>query len=94
MKKEEIIHILIDNHYPEVQAEGVACELMAIDEQLVPLLENWTKNKEESDYSVDCFSLMGLKKQYSMSYPAALLSIDWLIKDPLTAKQAILRGIK
>jgi hypothetical protein len=60
----------------------------------VPLLEKWVNQEDEQDITVDGFSLLSLKKQYKMSYPAALLSIDWLIKEPQIASQAIKRGIK
>ena len=94
MNKEVIIKALIRNQYPEVQASGVADELMHIDLKLVPLLEKWVNQEDEQDITVDGFSLLSLKKQYKMSYPAALLSIDWLIKEPQIASQAIKRGIK
>lgn len=94
MNKEVIIKALVRNQYSEVQASGVADELMHIDLKLVPLLEKWVNQEGEQDITVDGFSLLSLKNQYKMSYPAALLSIDWLIKEPQIASQAIKRGIK
>ena len=49
---------------------------------------------EETDYSFQGFTLMGLKNMFEMTYPAALLTIDWLIKDPIEAVNAITSGIK
>lgn len=94
MNKEVIIKALISNQYPELQASGVADELMQIDLRLLPLLENWINQGNEQDFTVEGFSLLSLKDQYKLTYPAALLTIDWLIKDPQTASYAIKRGIK
>jgi len=94
MKKELIIKALIANRYSEKQAEGVVTELLNIDKVLVPCLEKWVKDGKESDFEAEGFSLLGLKAKYNMAYPAALLSIDWLLKDPMLAKEVINRGIK
>lgn len=94
MNKELITRKLIARQYPEKQASLVASELMAIDCSLVPLLEDWIETDTESNYSVPGFSLMNLKDKYRMTYPAALLTIDWLIKEPEVAAKAINRGIR
>ena len=45
-------------------------------------------------YAVEGFSILEFMSLYNMAYPAALLTIDWLIKDPQTATTAIKKGIK
>ena len=94
MNKELITRKLIAHQYPEKQASLVASELMAVDSSLVPYLEDWIETDSETDYSVSGFSLMKLKDKYQMTYPAALLTIDWLIKEPEVAANAINRGIR
>ncbi len=94
MNKNLIVKKLTEHQYNQVQADGVASELMLIDTQLVPLLEKWIHNNIETDFSVEGFSLIELMSLYNMSYPAALLTIDWLIKEPETASFAIKKGIK
>lgn len=94
MKREDIIQSLIKNRYPNNVIDGVADELMSIDKKLIPLLLKWVEDNTETDYAVEGFTLLELKDVYKMSYPAALLSIDWLIKEPHIAKQAISKGIK
>ena len=94
MKKEEIIRTLIANQYSEKQAEGLVTELLNLDIVLVPCLETWVKDGKELDFEAEGFTLLGLKTKYNMTYPAALLSIDWLIKDPILAKEAISKGVK
>ena len=94
MKKDSIIKTLINHQYPERQAISVASELVLIDMQLVPMLEKWVCDGSETDVTIEDFSLMALKNKYEMTYPAALLTMDWLIKDPKGAKDCIIRGLR
>lgn len=94
MNKDVIIEVLKKYQYTDQQAYAVASELILIDEQLVPKLEKWISENIESDVIIDDFSLIQLKEKYKMTYPAALLTMDWLIKDPIEAKNCIIRGLK
>lgn len=94
MNKDEIIQALQKHQYNQIQADGVANELSQIDSQLIPLLEKWIQDDTETDYAVEGFSILEFMSLYNMAYPAALLTIDWLIKDPQTATIAIKKGIK
>lgn len=94
MNKEIIIKALKRYPYPENQIERVAEQLMLLDGSLIPLLENWALQGIETDFSIENFTLVGLKDKYDMTYPAALLTMDWLIKEPAIAKRAISKGIK
>ena len=94
MNREEITSALIREGYAEKQAELTATELMEIDSSLMPLLSEWVRNRKQSEKEAEGFTLLGLQAQYDMTYPAALLTIDWLIKEPQIARIAIERGIK
>lgn len=94
MNREQIVQALLKHQYTQIQADGVAEELTNIDIQLVPLLEKWIQAEVESDFKAEGFSLLELMSLYKMAYPAALLTIDWLIKDPIQASDAIKRGIR
>ena len=94
MNKDEIVQALQKHQYNQIQADGVANELSQIDSQLIPLLEKWIQDDTETDYAVEGFSILEFMSLYNMAYPAALLTIDWLIKDPKTATIAIKKGIK
>lgn len=94
MTKEIIIKALLEHDYPEKQAQSVANELQNVSSPLMPLLQGWIDNGEEYDYSAEGISILGLKKKFNMTYPAALLSVDWVLKEPETAIKAISRGIR
>lgn len=89
-----ISRILQDRGYSEKQSVRVAAELQYIDDNLKSHLNKWLVSEEESDYYAEGFSLLELKRKYDMTYPAALLTMDWLIKEPENAIRSINKGLK
>ena len=55
---------------------------------------NWMKDETETEFMAEGFTILGLKQQYDMTYPAALLSIDWILKDPDNAVKCIKKGLR
>jgi len=86
--------ILIKRGFTEKQASRLAEELSNIDERLKYALDKWLKDGTETDYMAEGFSIIGLKQQYEMTYSAALLSIDWVLKDPDNAVKCIKKGLR
>ena len=86
--------ILIERGYPQKQAISIASDLQAIDPALQNGLQSWLADQTETDYLIEGFKLSDLKQKFDMTYPAALLTVDWLIKEPELAKKSIQRGIR
>ena len=86
--------ILINRGFTEKQASRLAEELSNIDERLKDALDKWLKDGTETEYMAESISIIGLKQQYEMTYPAALLSIDWVLKDPDNAVKCIKKGLR
>ena len=80
--------------YTEKQASLLVKELMQVDLRLIPVLNKWVDDGIETDFNVCGFTLLEIKSRYNMTYPAALLTIDWLVKDPKVATEAIEHGLK
>ena len=91
---ENILSILQERGYSEKQSVRVAAELQDIDDSLKILLKRWLVSEGENDYHAEGFSLLELKRKFEMTYLAALLTMDWLIKEPENAIRSINRGIK
>ena len=91
---EKIIKKLISVGYPEKAAKAISMELSQIDSSLNIALASWVDNEVETDMTIEGITLSELQAKYKMSYPAALLTMDWLIKDPELAKKSIQRGIR
>jgi len=92
--KEYIKKTLIERDYPEKQADSVTSNLLDIDQTLQKGLLLWLENQEETDYYIEGIKLSELKAKFDMTYPAALLTMDWLIKEPELAIKSIYRGIR
>ena len=86
--------ILIERGYPEKQAISVTSDLQVIDPTLKDGLQSWLTDQTETEYLIEGVKLSELKQKFDMTYPAALLTMDWLIKEPELAKKSIQRGIR
>lgn len=92
--KKKLLEKFATLKYPVRVAESLSEELLAIDKRLIPLCDAWLDDDETRDYAVDKeYSVLGLVKKTGMEYHAALLSIDWLLKDPVVARKVIENGI-
>ena len=95
MDKLEILEILMQREYTQRNASLVAEEMVNIAPQLQQYLEAWLMDKSYNEnYEVGEYSLKRLQEERRMNYPAALLTMDWLIKEPEAALRSLNRGIK
>lgn len=94
MTQENIYNDLIARGYPENAAYILAEDLSRVSAKLEPCLNVWLESGKELDFSAGGFSIRGLMQKFQMQYLAALLSIDWVIKDPANATVAINKGIR
>lgn len=86
----EIKSILLDRgEYNDAQAKKVAEELSCIDKSLRSALDKWLATGETEYKEAEGISTELLYEKLEMIYPAALLTIDWLIKEPTIALPAI-----
>lgn len=91
---DNIYQILVERGYEECQAKMVERNLQSLDLSLKRNLEEWLISEKELDYNAHGMSLLDIMNRFSMKYPAALLTMDWVIKDPQTAMEAIKKGVK
>lgn len=85
METNEIKNILVQRGYNEKRAYFVAGELTNIDAHLVEPLNLWIADETETEIEYQGISLRELMQRNKLKYPAALLSIDWIYKDPEVA---------
>ena len=91
---EVLKNILLNNGYNDEQADLAIEKLKRISPNLLLGLEEWSSTGNEVDYTIEGVNLSELKKQYKLTYPAALLTMDWLIREPQKALASIKRGIR
>ena len=94
MKQGEIEQILLSKGYTEKQSSQLSKELAGLAQPLAECFSQWALNDEVVDFSNHGLSVFGLMKKFGLKYPAALLSMDWVVKDPDKAIVAIRRGIR
>lgn len=91
---EKIKEVLLERGYTDKQTNAVINDLLAIDESLKEGFSLWIESEKETDYTIKGITLSDLKKKFGMTYPAALLTMDWVIKEPEKAIESINRGIR
>ena len=79
----------------EQQAAIIAADLEKLSPELVPHLKAWLKDESYTFDEEFCgYSLSSLERDYGMSFTGAILTLDWLIREPDEAKKALAYGIR
>lgn len=95
MNELEIKTILIERGYPESAAISVAQKLATLKGKLKEAASEWLSTGEEAEVASNGYSTKSLMEKYpGMTYPAALLTIDWFEREPDKAKPIIEKGIR
>lgn len=77
------------------RAEHIEKNLEGLSEPLKPLLNAWLESGEEDDDTMySGYSLNSLMNDYRMKFTGALLTLDWLVKEPDKAVKALKSGIR
>jgi len=64
------------------------------DPVIINALDAYITNGVEPDLCVENYTCKGLMQEFGLSLTGALLTLDWLLREPEEAKQAIKDGIK
>ncbi len=79
--------------YSDYAASVTAHDLCAVKHGDIRFgLMRWLRNQETPDIREGRFSTDLLMAEYGMTYPAALIYVDWLRSDPETARSALDRA--
>lgn len=80
--------------YSETGARLLHEQLLACDDNLQQAAARWLETGEETPLEAGGYSASELQERYKMNYPAAVLTLDWLRKEPQQALTALKEGIK
>lgn len=95
MEKDYIYNVLLGRDYDEKSAQLVAVDLIDLSQPLDAYLAKWMQDESDmQDYSLHGYSIKQLMEERNMTYPAALLTLDWVMKEPDAAVASLKRGIK
>ena len=86
---------LSERGYTEKQISVLEEKLSKMDGSLKQGLDHWLEDSNvETDYTISGVTLSEIKKKFKMTYPAALLTMDWVIRDSEKAIESINKGIR
>ena len=93
--KDKVIKALVDRlNYPSQRAELLWSNLARLDEKLMPILVRWLDSGDGADQTqYEGYCVDSLRKNYGMNTISALLTLDWIIKEPEQAVAALRDGI-
>lgn len=80
-------------NYKEHVALLTAEDLMNLEQQLKEPFLQWLRDRTEADIQVAGFSATKLMQEKGMTFPSALVALDWLIKEPDVAKNELSKDI-
>jgi len=87
--------LLNDLNYPPKMIEKLVPELECLSSELRLLLDKYLVNQKiQENFSTSDMSIQELIDSYDCNYVSALLTMDWFIKDPAAAKEALKKKIK
>lgn len=81
-------------NYSDYEGEITAKDLINLQPQLQQYLKQWLKDRTTPEVVVKKFSTSDLMKKKGFTYPAALIAMDWLLTDPVTAERELSSDIK
>lgn len=88
------LKILTESGYSELEAKILKERLSHVDYMFLSGIENWASTGEESDFDISGVRLSEIKNKFGMTYPAAILTMDWVLREPEKAIECINKGIK
>lgn len=78
----------------EEEADEILGDLEGIEPQLADMLLAWCDDRPYSDIEVCGYTIHSLMNDYGLGFIGALLTLDWVIKEPKEADQALRFGIR
>lgn len=95
MDKEQLCEILVKElDYSEYEAGITANDLLNLQPRFQLALEKWVTSREETVITIGAISSIKLMHEKKMTYPAALIALDWVATDPETAVPILTSDIR
>ena len=85
---------LSERGYSGAAGNMMSDKLSSVNQMFSEGIKKWLNNGEETEYEISGIKLSDLKNKFNLTYPAAILSMDWLLREPENAKQSFLKGIR
>ena len=94
MERTEIIKLLKEEGYPEFMLEKTADKIVAFAPVLAVAFEEFSSVGTSPQITVEGYSFEKLVDEFNMNPIGAFITLDWLIREPENAKNALIKGLK
>lgn len=94
IEDKQILDILIKEGYPEYMHEKTILKIRNFSEQVSTAFKQWIIDNNDPDITIERYSYKYLVNSMKMQPIGAFITLDWLIRDPIKAKSALMQGIK
>lgn len=94
IEKNKILELLKDENYPEFMYENTYQKISRFHDTVAASFASWIEHGKNPDITVEGYSYDFLTKRMNMQPVGAFITLDWLIREPERAKNALKKGIK
>lgn len=94
MNKQTIVSILVERGYNRANAAAVCEDLLRLEAPLVKIFRQWLDTGAEQDFLFRDYSIRYFMANWGMKFPAALLTMDWILKEPEKAIEELKNKIR
>ncbi len=95
LTEKELQERLLDEwDYPTHLVENTARRLMNMSPQVTEAFETWCETGRMPQLEAEGYSLEQLRRDFRMKPVGAFLTLDWLVKEPQEAREALRQGIR
>ena len=93
--KERIKEILVrELGYSDYVAEMTTTDLLNLNSKFKEALDKWIENRIETEIDINGISSKNLMKNKGLTYPSALISLNWILTEPEIAIRELTNEIK
>lgn len=94
MDKEIIKEILEKEQYPEFMIETTIAKIDKFSPAVADAFDAWCSGHGNIELEIEGFAFVDLVSKWGMNSVGAFITLDWLVREPESAKQALSRGVR
>lgn len=94
MERTEIIKKLREEGYPDFMLEKTADKIEVFNPDIATKFSEFCIQGTHPEIEIEGYNYKNLVEKFGMKSISAFITLDWLIREPEKAKEALSKGIK
>ena len=94
MERNDVLKLLKEQGYPEFMLEKTADKVAAFEPIIATAFKSFCAEGKVPDIVIEGYDYNILVSEFSMKPVGAFITLDWLVREPEKAKEALIKGIK